>query len=196
MIYKKKDFAGCQFNPLTDQPMLEAYSTLNEIIKPEYMEEPELDKIIRYVIMVYDPKCALVLNERDINYRKGMAAELAGFDVENVEYLTALYASQFPYVTEMIFHYLRRFGKSKEWAATCAYEFAIWESIRMIMEPVTGKSSKEELEAVQKKAALKDELDKDIKRLDSYFKQFFGDDNDLIDRARKRMTPEMLAEKR
>lgn len=196
MIYKKKDFANCQFNPLADQPILTEYPKFNEIILPEWVDEPQLDNIIRYVIMVYDPKSILVYNERDLNYRKGIAAELASFDLADEEFMATIYNSSHAFIAELILKFLMRFAKSKEWAALCAFEFAFWESIQMILEPISGKNNKEELDAVQKKATIKDELDKDIRRLESYFKAFCGEDNDLLDKARKRITPEMIADRK
>ena len=61
------------------------------------------------------------------------------------------------------------------------------------MEPINGKDSKQELEAVQKKSAIKDELDKDIARLDKYYKAYFGDDEVLETRAKTKWTAEGMS---
>lgn len=189
MIYKKQDFNNCHFNPLTDGKMLQVYSALSEIILPDWIDE-NTDSICRYAIMVYDPKSPLVTNERDLNYRKQIAAELAG--MTDPDLTEAVFASVHSYSPELIFRYLWRFVKSKEWAAVLALEFAYWESIKKIMEPISGKNNKEELEAVQKKAMIKDEIEKDIKRLEAMQRTFFGEDEDLS-KSRRRITPELMA---
>jgi len=196
MSYSNKHFDGCVFNPMCDGRMLEVYARLNEIVLPEWLEDSRLDNIIRYVIMVYDPKSPLVVNERDLNYRKSVAAELSGLPVDDEEYMELVYSHMHDYAPEFTARYLMRFVKSKEWAAICAFEYKFWESIKKMMEPIACKSSKEELESVQKKAAVSDEIDKDIKRLDSYYKAFFGDDEELSKRTKKRISPEMIAEMR
>jgi hypothetical protein len=194
MHYKKKDFAGCMFNPLTEEPMLDAHPRLKEVITPEMSKDDQLDKLIRYVIMIYDPKSILIFNERDINYRKGVAAQLAGFDLDNREYLTGVYHCNLKYVVDLIIKYLTRFVKSKEWAAICAFESAYWESITKVIEPISGKNSRDILTSVQIKAAIKDEIEKDIARLEKLYHKFLGEDDNLIQKATRRVSPELISE--
>ena len=194
--YNQKSFDACLFNPMTDERMLDAYTALTEIISPEWADDAALDQIIRYTIMVYEPKSPLVTIERDLNYRKGIAAELAGFDMQYEELLDSIYSCSYPMMPEFITLYLRRFARSKEWAAIVATEYKFWESIRKMLEPISGKNSNEELAGVQKKSVVADEIEKDINRLDNLYKVFFGEDGDLEKKAKKRMTPELMATKK
>lgn len=166
---------------------------LSEIILPEWSADGNLEGICRYMIMVYDPKSPLVQNEKDLNYRKGVAAELSGLNTEDDELMISIYTCTHDFVAEIITKYLIRFAKSKEWAAIVVFEHCFWESVKKLMEPITGKDSKAELESVQKKSAIKDEIDKDIKRLEVYYKTFFGEDDDLEKKAKRRVSPEMIA---
>ena len=86
-----------------------------------------------------------------------------------------------------------RFSKSKEYAAIVVIENCFWESTKKLLEPIEGKSSKEQLDAVQKKSALKDELDKDIIRIDKLYKSFFGEDVELEKKGKLKITPENIA---
>lgn len=194
--YNQKSFDGCPFHPLKDGKMLSLYPILSEIVLPEWTEDPHLDSIIRYTIMVYDPKSALVIGERDLNYRKGIAAEMAGFDQQDEELLNSIYSSAYPVMVDYTVKYLMRFVRSKEWAAIVAFEFKLWEEIKQTMTPISGKTSKEELEAVQKKAVIAQEIENDIKRLENYYAVFFGEDDELQRKATKRMTPELMATKK
>lgn len=190
MTYKQKDFEGCQFNPLASGKMLDTYPQLAEIIIPEWMDE-YTDRILRYIIMVYDPKSPLINNERDLNYRKGVAGELAGLDDEIIA--EAIYTSTHTYSADLTVKFLCRFARSKEWAAICAFESSFWESIKEVIEPITGKNSREKLDSVQKKSAIKEEIEKDILRLDKLYRVFFGEDDDLQSKGRRRLTPELVA---
>jgi hypothetical protein len=190
MIYKEKDFTYCQFNPLVDGAMLQVYPLLSEIVNPDWQDE-YLDSILRYLIMVYDPKSPLVMNERDLNYRKGIAIELA--HLENQEITEPLINSTHKYSPGLLIKYLMRFSRSKEWAAICAFESSYWESIKEVMEPISGKNSREKLDSVQKKAAIKEEIEKDIQRLDQLYRKFFGEDEDLMSKNKRRLTPELIA---
>lgn len=190
MIYKATDFNNCQFNPLIDQAILDAYPKLREIVDPEWYDD-HLDSIIRYMIIVYDPKSALINHERDLNYRKDIAINLAKITDEMVA--ADVFQLKHSYSLDLIIKYLMRFARSKEWAAICAFESSFWESIKEVCEPISGKSSKEKLESVQKKSAIKEEIERDIKRLDALYKVFFGEDDDLQAKSKKRLTPEMIA---
>lgn len=190
MIYKEKDFCNCQFNPLVDQPVLKAYPVISEIIDPDWQDE-NLDTIIRYILMIYDPKSPLVLNERDLNYRKGLAIELVKLEDEIIS--ESVINSTHKYCPALTIKYLTRFARSKEWAAICAFESSFWESIKEVIEPISGKNSREKLDSVQKKAAIKEEIEKDIKRLDQLYRTFFGEDEDLLNKNKRRLTPELIA---
>ena len=194
MSFKVSDFNSLQFNPLCSGKMLTEYPRLSEIVSPEWTDEADLDKIIRYCILVYDPKSALVANEKDLNYRKGIAAELAKLNLKDEEYMQGIYNFNHTIALDFTIRFLIRFVKSKEWATICALEASFWESIRKVLEPISGKNSKEELESVQKKATIKDEIDKDIKRVETYYKIFFGEDAEFENKAKKRVTPETISQ--
>lgn len=190
MIYKLKDFTNCQFNPLAEGQLLSVYPRLTEIVDPEWRDE-YLDSILRYMIMVYDPKSPLVYNERDLNYRKGIAIELAKLEDEITA--EAVINSTHEYSSQLIIKYLIRFVRSKEWAAICAFESSFYESIREVLDPISGKNSREKLDSVQKKAVIKQEIVEDIKRLDTLYRTFFGEDEELMNKNKRRLTPEMIA---
>ncbi len=200
MEYKESDFTSCMFNPMVKKNMLDVYPRLIEATLPEWMDE-NIDGLIRYMIMVYDPKSPLFRNERDLNYRKGLAADLAKLNMSeeivneltNESFIQTVYNSSHPYLVDLIIKFLIRFIKSKEFAAIVIVESCFWESSKLLMEPIYGKDSKTQLEAVQKKSAIKDELDKDITRLNKYQNEFFGEDEQLETLAKGRMTPEKYA---
>lgn len=211
-MYTKEQFDRCEFNPLVNGRMLENYPRLAEIVNPQWIEDPNFENILRYVIMVYDPKSYLVENERDLNHRKGIAADLACIPLsENEEqdgirdsiyscgYAFRVESDNFisdfiEYLPDLITRYLCRFSSTKEWSAIVVTEHCYWESCRKLLEPISGKDTKSELEAVEKKSRIKDEIEKDIARLDKYIAKFFGEDEVLIKKVkRKGFSPESVA---
>jgi len=173
--------------------MLQAFPVINEIVMPEWVDDM-LDTIIRYTIMVYDPKSPLTMGERDLNYRKGIAMEL--LEVTDEETMQAFYTCNYPNLVEFTVKYLIRFIRSREWAAICAFEAKYWEAIKLIMLPIsTDKSDKEQLEAANKKDVLSASIDEGLNKLDLYYRRFFGDDEEMLNRAKRRLTPELMAGK-
>lgn len=189
--YRPEDFRGCQFNPLTMGPMLTAYPLLSDAMKSEWLYEEKIDLLIRYVMMVYDPKSPLVSDERDLNRRKRMALDM--LEVTEEETQEKWIQHDHPFLADFITCFLSRFLKSREYAMLQAIDFKFWESIKLTMQSISGKNSKEELEALQKKSIAADEMDKDIKRLEALHKQYFMDDLDLVRKVKKRITPEGIA---
>ncbi len=193
MSYKEADFKACVFNPLVKGSMQDVYPKINEIISPEWAQSGDLDKIIRYVSMMYDSSSPLIREERDINYRKSIAANLAGFAMDDGDYMDSIYNFTHDYLVDFLVRFLTRFIKSKEFTAIIVIENCFWESTKKLLEPITGKDSKAQLESVQKKAAIKSEMDNDIARLEKYYAAFFGGDAVLEAKVKTRVTPESIA---
>jgi hypothetical protein len=200
-MYKIDDFNNCLFNPLVKKDMLAAYPRLREIEGSFDANHTLVDKVLRYICMLYDPKSPLIIGERDLNYRKTVAADLAGFDSEADDtFLQELYASTLDWTTTLVMRFLIRFIKQRQWALICSIEIAYWEGVQRIMRPIEkgigDKKDYDELKALEVKAKLKDEAEKDLKRLDTLYKSFFNEDDDLENAAKNiRITPEMIASK-
>lgn len=192
--YNKKSFEGCPFNPFHGGRMILSFPILAEIVLPEWADDAYLDQIIRYTIAVYDPKSPISIGERDLNYRKGIAIEL--LEIKDEDFTEQLYQCSYPILVDFTVKYLVRFVRSKEWAAICATEFKYWEAIRLIMQPISSdKSDKEQLDAANKKDVLSASIEEGLTKLDLYYRRFFGEDEELLNKAKRRMTPELMAGK-
>lgn len=173
--------------------MIKAYPRLSEILPENSDTLPFIDNVLRYVCLLYDPKSPLILNERDLNYRKSIAAELANLDED---FASELHDSKIEWSVEMIMRFLVRFVKQHKWALICALEAKYWEGIKRVMQPILkgDKGDKVELQSIDIKAKISDELYKDLARLDTLWSEFFGGDRSLEDSAKNvRITPESIA---
>ncbi len=192
-MYNPTDFDKCIISPF-----LKGLLSKNRVFKDFVPEPPaptnpdeeakpyevqEIENIIRYIIMIHDPESPLVKREKDLNRRKEIAAHLAGLPT-NEEYLKTVYSCEHPLVVPLTMCYLQKFTKSMEWAAMVAFEHSFWEGVNKIMSP---------LESVEKKSRYKEEIDKDIERLEVYRKNFYADDEELGHQVKIRMTPERAA---
>jgi len=192
--YTKKSFESCQFNPFHAGKMMGVYPNINEIILPEWSDDPNMDTVIRYTIIVYDPKSPVMIAERDLNYRKGIAMDMLA--LEDEDFKEALYQCTYPMLVDYTVKYLCRFVRSKEWAAICATEFKYWEAIKLIMQPIsTDKSDREQLDAANKKDVLSASIEEGLSKIDLYYRRFFGEDEELMNKAKRRLTPELMAGK-
>lgn len=194
--YTPKQFAACQFNPLVTGPMIDQYPNLAEILPENFDQNNLWDNLVRYTILIYDPKSALVTAERDLNFRKTLGAELAMLPLADEAIMEQIYNCSYPGLLDVTCKYLVRFSKSKEWAAICAYEYKFWEAIRLLMQPISAdKSDREQLDAANKKDVLSASIDEGLIKLEGYYRSFFGEDDELQKRAKKRVSPELMAER-
>lgn len=58
-MYLKEDFDKCAFNPMEELSMLKTYPKLASIIDMGWLTDNHIEKVIKYVIMVFDPKSPL-----------------------------------------------------------------------------------------------------------------------------------------
>lgn len=195
MHYTKDSFSKCSFNPMIDEKMLETYPSLEEIIDPKWKTEVLLDRLIRYSIMVYDPKSSLVSENITLSSRKKIALELSlltGVDKNKLDSIMACeYGEILP---ELVVRYLKTFPRSMEWAILAATENKLWETVAIIMSPLKKDEEKDMLGAIMKKEKILEEMEKDIVRVESYYKIVFGDDVGLQDKIKKGpISPQSIA---
>jgi len=189
MLYTKDDFKSLRFNPMCEGKILEIYPDLYEIISQEMVGDKNIDCLLRFTIMLNDPQSIVFLSEKNVERRKDMAAELAGLP-DNLQFRDEVFTYMNKTAFGLTVNYLKRFAKSKEFAALVTMEQIYWEEIRLLNMPIIADSpDKDALAALEKKSKIKAELDQDLNRIDAYYKKFVGEDENLI-KKRERMTPE------
>ena len=189
MLYTKDDFKSLRFNPMCEGKILEIYPDLYEIISQEMVGDKNIDCLLRFTIMLNDPQSIVFLSEKNVERRKDMAAELAGLP-DDLQFRDEVFTYMNKTAFGLTVNYLKRFAKSKEFAALVTMEQIYWEEIRLLNMPIIADSpDKDALAALEKKSKIKAELDQDLNRIDAYYKKFVGEDENLI-KKRERMTPE------
>lgn len=166
MNYTKKDFERCLFNPF-------------EKVSPRLKELSEDEKLLKYVVALYDPQSPLFKDYPELAIRKQTAALVAGYDViiDN-EYLESLYACNNDEETEVVINFLK-IVQNRIWAMIVSIEQTIWEYNLRLLSPISkGESDKDKdlVSAVNMKSKMAEDLGIMNDRLDGYLKKFYGDD--------------------
>lgn len=173
MSYTESDLQKCRFNPLTPKAMLETYPKLKDIFT-----EPD-DAIMRYTILLYDPKSPLLEDYKNLDQRRQVAADMfidAELDTLQDQFVLSA-VDYLKYINDKIF------------AAACATEYKFWEAISLIMQPISrGGSDSDQLQAANKKNVLSDSMDDSIKKLDGYAREMSGGDTVVEKKMKKRFT--------
>lgn len=196
-MYERKEFDKCLFNPC-EVDMFVSYPQLIDLQK---ISENIDNKLIKYIVCVYDYRSPVVVNNRELKVRKQVAADFAGYDVLNSD-LKYLYNIEPDYMLQAIDYFLKTFIHSRVWYMICCNEHIFWEYGQRMLKPVTnkGEDGKPMTEkAITEAMALKTDLSKDMsdidERLDAAYKRLYGDEraDRFINAA---TTPERVATER
>jgi hypothetical protein len=196
MVVSEKEFFKLEFNPSAKKPMASAYPKLRSIVGDVD------DKLIRYVVLMYDINSPLRFHIPELGKRKSFAAEMAGYNV-NKDDVTALFDFKIsdgdedkPYeeLIDCITNYLK-YQNNWMWSMVVSNEQAFYELNKRVMMPVDGQRDKDILQAIDIKTKIMTAQDDIVQRLKKYYKELTGDDTSLEEAItrRKRVTAESIA---
>ncbi len=198
MSYSEKDFAGCFCNPLKKN-IFNAYPRLSELIPKDMLNsEEDNEKMVRYIIAMYDPGSPLIKEYRDITLRKRTAAMVAGYDFTKDEYfLIDLFSFSNNAALYGVSNFLKFFIHSRLWYMISAREQTIYEYAERMLKPVeakTGDKEKDLMSAIAIKSKLSADMAEMNDLLEKDYNKFFGSDTDLSKAFKNDdYTPEKMA---
>jgi hypothetical protein len=196
-MYKESDFNKCLFNPCVE----DIFSTYPQLKKVKSVGTQIDNKLMKYIICVYDYRSPIVVHNRELKIRKQVAAEFSGYDVLNGN-LKYLFNLEEDYIIQAIDTFLKSFIHSRVWYMICCNEQIFWEYGQRMLMPVGaieegGKklSEKDLIAAMQAKTKLSEDMAAIDERLDAAYKRLYG--NELIDKFLSgATTPERIAAER
>lgn len=188
-MYSEKEFSKCLFPP-TVVDMFVAYPQLEAI---RQLSDQIDNKLMKYIVCVYDYRSPIVVNNRDLRIRKQLAAEFAHI-TEDQE---ALFAGAYDYLMDAIDLFLRKFIHNRIWALICCNENLFYEYSKRVLQPISnvegGKqmSDKDIIAAMASKTTLSENMASISDRLDVDYKKLYGDE--VIKFANRATSPEQMA---
>lgn len=193
----EKEFSKIEFNPTIKKNLTVAYPKLKEIVGQVD------DKQIRYIILMYDVNSPLRNHYPELFKRKQFAASIAGYDLMKDD-VTTLFDfkvknDEDEYVPneEMITNITKflKYQNNWVWSMIVSNEQAFYEYNMRVMMPVEGTKDKDILQAINIKTQIMSSQDEIYQRLQKYYKELSGGDNELEEAItkRKRLRPEDIA---
>lgn len=175
-----------------EKNLFEEYPRLLEMLPRDssdrtFTSDRDEEKMIRYVLALYDPKSPLVKDYPDLNTRKTAAAEVAGYDLEeDKDVIDRLFRCDSEYLVEFIVTYLRQIVQSRSWASITADEQTYWEFVSRMLLPINRTNKdKDDVSAVALKTKLGEDKENIAERLDRNWNKFLGDDEELKRKVQK-----------
>lgn len=149
----------------------------------------DLDKILRYIIYMYDPGSDLHTDIPDLPSRKRAAATLAGFANETPE-LTRIMQFKEPRIVDLIHCFLTEVYHNRDYREWITLHQELDEYTRLRLKGLDEETenSGEDVDlfkASDLKGKLRKQCDDIHEKLDRIEKKLFGDDDELLDIAYK-----------
>lgn len=188
-MYSQDDFERCLFNPCKKN-LFEVYPRLMTIKSIN-------EKLIRYIIAVYDYNSPIVRENRDLKLRKQEAAKFAGYDFKKEgEYLEGLYSLKDEIALTAVDVFLKEFLYNRLWFRICGDEQVYWESGKRLLKPLEKGETKDkdDIAALKAKAELGEKMQEIDLRLDAAYKKLYGEE-DLSKFTSRRALPEDMSTK-
>ena len=184
-----------EFNPLSKRELVSIYPKLKSA-----MGKVD-DRMMRYVLLMYDMKSPLREFYPELDKRKQFAASMAGYDIDT-EDVTSLFDFKikqddeevaYDELLNLIIKYLK-YQNNYVWSMIVSNEQAFYEFNKRVMIPVDGARDKDILQAVDIKNKLMDAQDVIVQRLQKYLRELTGEDEKLEQTItkRKRLRPENI----
>ena len=191
-IFSESDFDSMFFNPygikgsiLKKYPKIKMFKSF---LKAD-------DKLIRYVLYVYDLNTPLKEYYPDLKIRKEEAAKLSGYDlVKDKDFLYQIFFFTDLKTLEMVDEFLKK-QNNRVWSMIVSNEQTFFEYQTKLLRPVDGDKDKDILQALQIKSKIMDDLNTINDRLETYYLKLYGEDDNLLQtiKADKRLTQEFIA---
>jgi hypothetical protein len=189
VMIDEKEYNKMEFDPTVKKNMTVVYPKLKEIVGTED------DKMLRYVLLMYDINSPLRQHYPELGKRKEFAASIAGYDLmkDNVVSLFDFKINDEPYeeLLDIIMKYLK-YQNNWVWSMIVSNEQAFFEYNRRVMMPVEGNRDKDILQAINIKTQIMTSQDEIYQRLQKYYRDLSGGDVDLEEAitVKKRLRPE------
>lgn len=191
-----REYKRMEFDPTVKKPMTSAYPKLKEILGSGD------DRMIRYVILMYDVSSPMRQHYPELWKRKEFAASVAGYDLSKedtsklFDFKVKVGDNYEPYddLLDMIISYLK-YQNNWVWTMIVSNEQAFFEYNKRVMMPVDGMRDKDILQGINIKTQIMSSQDEIYHRLQKYYKELSGGDSDLEESimVRKRLRPEEIA---
>lgn len=195
-LFQDKDFAQLRYNVFSTPNPRELRGLAKKLPSVKRLDAREDgDKLLKYVMLMYDKNSPAVQFWQDAGLRKKECAILAGYDLKTDK---AVLDGLFDFVDRDLQEIAIEFLKDQYnlwWAMIVSNEQTFYEYQKTIMTDVVSyNTDKDKLSAIIIKTKLMEDSDKIVERLQGYYTKVFGDGEEKRI-ATKSYTPESIARK-
>lgn len=215
LIFKAEDFRGLSFAIQNTDPTLKLFDQIPDLIQIKEFEaaksNPNCDKFIRYIILMYDKNSPLAKKFTDLQKRKENAATMAGFDLikdniapaptvdddGEIHEIPSLLQTLFDFLdsatSDMVIGFLR-YQNDLLFSMLVSNEQTFYEYQKALLSEVMMiRNDKDKITALAVKSKIMDDSDIIALRIEKYYKQLYVDDKAIAYVKKRASSPESNA---
>lgn len=197
----KKDFAGLKYPVFSvESHLLDKIKTLapysDILLNFEPRLELDLDRLLRYVMVLYDKKSPLIKSFTKLDQRKKEAAVLAGYDIDKPEVMEPLFNFTDPLLQAFALHFMEE--QNDMWFCNLmSAEQTFYEYQRALMAEVKlVVGDKDKMSTLMLKSKIQDECDKLAERVETYRTKVYGEGEEKQVAKTRDFSPEGIAKRK
>lgn len=174
---------------------LAAYAEL--LAEKESTGRPDIDNLIRYIMVLYDKKSPLIRSFTNLEQRKREAAVLAGYDLEvDAERVAKLFDFTDQDLQNLALYFLEE--QNDMWYCNLVsneqtfyeYQKALLAEVKLV------DGDKDKMSTLVIKSKLQDECEKIAERVEKYYTKVYGEGEEKAKAKTKDFSPESIARRR
>ena len=197
-LFDEQDFVKMKYNPhpvKNNVDLMDEFKVLRSIQSFVECTSAEKNKIIRYIMYMYDPGSPLIKSYTNPLERKEAAINLSYFDLKkDEEIITQLTDLSNKEYARMINDYLIKIpiDNGRLWSMIVTSEQTFYEFQKALLSEVVSDTDKDHLSAIAIKSKLVTESEIIHGKLKVYYKELFGDGDDGNKIKGSKTTPESM----
>lgn len=197
VVFDKGEFKKMRFNVYEvpdSKDLMKHFPELSSMESFAKYAEADRNRLIRYIMLMYDKESPLVKRVQKYKDRQRQAAHLAGYDLQKHEdRLEQVFTLADESIANMVADFIILLNDRK-WSLIVSSEATFYEFQRgLFMNVVNVRDDKARLDAITVKAKIMTESDEIDARLERYYSDLFGDDKLIEVAKKKRIRPESIA---
>lgn len=177
---------------LINLPQLRRYYVLLSTHPNADLYRSDMDKLITYIMVLYDKRSPLVKQITNISLRKSEAAKIAGYD-ELKDEIKPLFEFTDRELQILVIEFLKD-QNDMFWSMIVSNEQTFWEYQNALMQKIISfKDDKQRMDALNVKSKLMDECDVITERVEAYRTKVFGTGEEQSKAKEHTFSPEGIA---
>lgn len=185
-MYSSNEFNDLFF-PIHGVKDVMSVDRIKDLKSVKHISDKDRDKVVKFFVYLYDKGTPVFKKESDLEKRKKVSANLAGFTKNDRKLFEEVSTLKVAASRDLLFEMLQ-VQNNRLWIKIIAQEKYFSECAEVLIKSVELESDKDVIAAIEKKSKLSKEMDEIDERLKRYWTEFTMGDEETQEVVRTNST--------